>query len=359
MAITGKIYKQFSTTSQLITLTDLKLKVAGIDDKEDRKLVLAAMQKSGYTPAGPVRKKLTSEVTNESSTAGPSTRAPPTTVEKITTPPKRKRKRVEEKNEFLPDGPTDEAADYGSLEFDEIMDEEVIKTKSTVINRAPVMTAWATIVAERMGFNREEALSIATVYTEMNAMSKGVSLGIYKTTDQRKHLDAVKGGNQPYTDLMGRRIPLLYMSETSQWRALTDSSPTKPSVAFSYISRSFRQTTPHIIGALRLLAESFSPQEINDKAWALYCDFRPSREGWGERSEVRCDTILGLRNVKSDEAKASAPKQDPKNLVKCEAASATLEDHEVEPKRPKVMTLEEYEVALDDDHTFDDVDLDI
>lgn len=38
--------------------------------------------------------------------------------------------------------------------------DEVLKVKSTVINRAPLMTAWATIVAERLGFEREEALSI-------------------------------------------------------------------------------------------------------------------------------------------------------------------------------------------------------
>lgn len=32
--------------------------------------------------------------------------------------------------------------------------------KSTVVNRAPLLTAWAMIVAERIGFDREEALSI-------------------------------------------------------------------------------------------------------------------------------------------------------------------------------------------------------
>jgi hypothetical protein len=37
---------------------------------------------------------------------------------------------------------------------------QVLKSKFTVINRAPLMTAWATVVAERMSFQREEALSI-------------------------------------------------------------------------------------------------------------------------------------------------------------------------------------------------------
>ncbi len=37
---------------------------------------------------------------------------------------------------------------------------QAIKPKYTVVNRAPVMMAWAFVVAERLGFQREEALSI-------------------------------------------------------------------------------------------------------------------------------------------------------------------------------------------------------
>jgi hypothetical protein len=82
------------------------------------------------------------------------------------------------------------------------------------------MTAWAFVVAERMGFKREEALSIglctslhtfspftrqtASVYAEMNAISKGMSLGIY-SKDKDKGLEAEIGGSQPYVDIMGRR----------------------------------------------------------------------------------------------------------------------------------------------------------
>lgn len=39
---------------------------------------------------------------------------------------------------------------------------QVISTKYTVVNRAPIMMAWAFVVAERLGFRREEALSIGT-----------------------------------------------------------------------------------------------------------------------------------------------------------------------------------------------------
>lgn len=79
-------------------------------------------------------------------------------------------------------------------------------------------------------------------------------------------------------------------------------TPANPSTAFSYISRAFRQTTPYIIGALRLLARSYPPQELNKTGFSLYADFRPTVCEWGERGEVRCEYILSLRKRVGEEA---------------------------------------------------------
>jgi len=47
----------------------------------------------------------------------------------------------------------------------------------------------------------------------MNAVSKGVSLGIYRADEERGR-EAAKGGSQPYVDLIGRKcvlvVPRLY-----------------------------------------------------------------------------------------------------------------------------------------------------
>jgi hypothetical protein len=65
------------------------------------------------------------------------------------------------------------------------------------------------------------------------------------------------------------------------------------------------------MGALRLLAESYTPEELNGKAWALYAQFRPEANEWGKRSEVSCDKILALRKKRAEsplaEAKDLAP----------------------------------------------------
>jgi hypothetical protein len=57
-----------------------------------------------------------------------------------------------------------EGSELKTLVFKEITDEKELEVRSVVINRAPVMTAWSMVVAERMGFKHEEALSIGKKY---------------------------------------------------------------------------------------------------------------------------------------------------------------------------------------------------
>jgi hypothetical protein len=156
----------------------------------------------------------------------------------------------------------------------------------------------------------------------------------------------------------------LYQTQTETWRALTNASPALPSTAYSYISRAFRQTTPHVIGALRLLAETFPPPELNKKGFALYAEFRPDVDGWGKRSEVRCERILSLRKKDRNDIMSAATvkgeviKEGSGNFGSAEAGGTQSSTSEVrESKKARTMTLEEYEAALDQDTTFDDVKL--
>lgn len=47
-------------------------------------------------------------------------------------------------------------------------------------------------------------ITAGSVYTEMNAVAKGVSLGIIDQS-KNKEIEPISGGQQPYVDLMGRR----------------------------------------------------------------------------------------------------------------------------------------------------------
>jgi len=182
--------------------------------------------------------------------------------------------------------------EYASFDFQEILDEKALASKFVLVNRAPVMTAWATVVAERLDFKREEALSIASVYTEMNATSKGISLGVF---DRGKNADYEVGSAQPFVDLIGRRIPVL-KTEGGEWRGVAKGGAVDPGIAFGYMQRSFRQTIGSVLGAMRLLAETFSPEELNKEGFELYTEFRPNSGGeWGQRGEMRMSSILALR----------------------------------------------------------------
>jgi hypothetical protein len=48
------------------------------------------------------------------------------------------------------------------------------------INRAPVLTLWAAVVAERLAYSHGTALTLGKAVTGLNAQSKGRRLGIFE-----------------------------------------------------------------------------------------------------------------------------------------------------------------------------------
>ena len=61
------------------------------------------------------------------------------------------------------------------------MDPETI-----LVNRAPVLILWASVVVERMGYDQKPALSLGKAVTGNNAQIKGRSLGIYKPKERKE-----------------------------------------------------------------------------------------------------------------------------------------------------------------------------
>lgn len=145
----------------------------------------------------------------------------------------------------------------------------------------------------------------------------------------------------------------LYRSQNGQWRALNNGSPVQPGAAFSYISRAFRQTTSHIMGALRLLAESYTPEELNGKAWGLYTQFRPEVNEWGKRSELSCSKILALRKQQVGSLDDCRPAAKAKELVLTvvgglEESEGSDSNDESPRKKTRLEEIEtKHELALD------------
>lgn len=62
-------YKEYNTPAKLAQLTEVKLLAAGVESKDDRKLVMTALRKSGHVSKEPLRKKLEG-IPDETSASG-------------------------------------------------------------------------------------------------------------------------------------------------------------------------------------------------------------------------------------------------------------------------------------------------
>jgi hypothetical protein len=58
------------------------------------------------------------------------------------------------------------------------------KPHTIMVNRSPVLTLWAAVVAERLGFDSDEALTLGRAVAGLNAYSKSLSLGLYHPTPE-------------------------------------------------------------------------------------------------------------------------------------------------------------------------------
>ena len=162
-------------------------------------------------------------------------------------------------------------------------------TKTISINRAPVVTLWAAVVAERIGFDEEEALSLGRALAGLNAQSKGRRLGIFKPHEEKSAQARTKQrGERFLVELLGRAVPATTTDEGV--RAVNRSRPIDPDGVRSYLEDKFGDDLAAMRAALKKLAGAYKPQELADHAYALYEQFRPEipagKRGWGAKGAL-------------------------------------------------------------------------
>jgi len=166
------------------------------------------------------------------------------------------------------------------------------------INRAPVLTLWAAVVAERLGFRREEALTLGKCVAGLNARSKGRRLGIFKPgVDKGRTPRGTKRGEEFRVDLCGRAVPAI---ETAGGiRAVKGDREISAESVATYLEKKVGADLDDTRAAMEELARSYDPAELADAAYALYEEFRPAippgRRGWGAKGELDLDRVRELR----------------------------------------------------------------
>src|SRR3954451_3298969 len=76
------------------------------------------------------------------------------------------------------------------------------------VNRAPVLTLWAAVVAERLGHPPDSALSLASAVAGTAARAKARRLGIAEESDRAK--EAAPSKPRDTTRLLGRDVRLTH-----------------------------------------------------------------------------------------------------------------------------------------------------
>ena len=141
------------------------------------------------------------------------------------------------------------------------------------INRAPVLTLWAVVVAERLGYDRDAALTLGKAVAGLNAQSKGRSLGIFKPSEKRAEKEKErKKGEEFSVELLGRAVTVV-QTETGL-RASIKGKATEPESVERYLKSKFGATLSEVQKVMQRLAASRRPDDLAAEAYALYEQFR-------------------------------------------------------------------------------------
>ncbi len=169
--------------------------------------------------------------------------------------------------------------------------------KSITINRAPVLTLWAVIVAERLGFGKDEALTLGKAVAGLNAQAKGQRLGIFHPSQEKPEKARERGAGDTFLiELVGRPVPVTNTADGI--RATTKGKPITPESVTRYLESKFGDNLAAVRAAMEELAQAFEPQRLEAKAYSLYEKFRPQipegKRGWGAEGELNLDHVRSL-----------------------------------------------------------------
>jgi len=169
------------------------------------------------------------------------------------------------------------------------------------INRAPVLTLWAAVVAERFGFEWEEALTLGRAVAGLNAYAKGKALGLFTPTPEevKAKRQAARGEKTFTVVLLHRAVPA--QQTGSGLRALSNGKPINPASVQRYLESKFGEALEDTCQAMQRLAASRTLDALADQAYHLYEQFRPATpagvKGWGAAGTLHLDTIRKLAHA--------------------------------------------------------------
>jgi hypothetical protein len=176
--------------------------------------------------------------------------------------------------------------------------ELAVASRTLSINRAPVLTLWAAVVAERLGFDPDEGLSLGRAVAGLNAQSKGRRLGVFQPHEEKlKKARDKEHDEQFFAEVCGRDVQATNTPDGI--RAITAGKPVDPESVKEYLEDKFGDDLATVRAAMQKLAKSYTPVELSTEAYPLYERFRPSipegKKGWGAKGILDLDRLSRLK----------------------------------------------------------------
>lgn len=166
-------------------------------------------------------------------------------------------------------------------------------TKSVLVNRAPVLTLWAAVVAQRLGYDWKEALTLGKAVAGLNARSKARHLGLEKATGKPEPKKKAAAAGGPRVALLGREVPVVKTPDGI--RALAKDRAENPAAVERYLEQKFGEALPEVTTAMRALARTHTAKQIDEAGFSLYEAFRPQiprgTAGWGAKGKLDVERI--------------------------------------------------------------------
>ena len=144
------------------------------------------------------------------------------------------------------------------------------------VNRAPVLTLWAAVVAERLGHLPDTALTLGRFVAGSSARTKARRLGISDEKQDAEERRARATELKPHRQtirFLDKDVPVI-PADDGTLRAEDDGKPASAKSVQSYVARAFGDRLGETKGAMQALAASLPPEELNRVGFRLYERFR-------------------------------------------------------------------------------------
>ena len=168
--------------------------------------------------------------------------------------------------------------------------------KKIAINRAPVLTLWAAVVASRSGYDEDTALTLGQALAGLNAQSKGRRLGIYEGGQDNAEAKKKPPAAPASITLLGREIPVV--KAAGGLRAAPGGEAVRPEAVRAYLEKKFGEHLAEARHAMEELAKSLTPAQLEARGFSLYEKFRPQipegKKGWGAKGDLDLDLVRRL-----------------------------------------------------------------